>query len=56
MPESIFALIGLIVLAGLCGASFTFGCAVVCRWMKWAPINTIVNINDCRRSADDGNG
>lgn len=35
---------GVIIAVGLCGASFTFGVAAVGRWMKWAPINIIVNV------------
>lgn len=40
----------ILVLAGACfaataiGGSFIFGVATVCRWMKWAPINTVINI------------
>ncbi len=49
MGDSVNALC---ILAGACfammaiGASFTFGIATVCRRMKWAPINIIVNLND----------
>jgi hypothetical protein len=42
--NSILAVIGLITIVGACGASFTFGVAVVCRRMKWAPINITVNV------------
>lgn len=34
----------LIVFCGLAGAAFTFGVAVVCRYLKWSPINITVNI------------
>jgi hypothetical protein len=40
------------VLAGACfaamciGGSFAFGVASVCRWMKWAPLNTTINVNN----------
>lgn len=37
--EAVFAAIGLVVLVGLCGAAWTFGCAIAARCMKWAPIN-----------------
>lgn len=31
-------------LLALCaGAAFTFGCASVCRWMSWAPINITIH-------------
>jgi hypothetical protein len=30
----------------VCGAALTFGVGSVCRWMKWAPINMTVNINN----------
>jgi len=33
----------LTVTAG-CGAAFTFECALVGRWLKWAPINSDVTL------------
>jgi hypothetical protein len=41
-----FALAGICFSAMLIGGSFAFGVATVCRWMKWAPVNTIVNVSD----------
>jgi hypothetical protein len=49
MSESIHAIL---VLAGVCfaaatiGGSFIFGVATVCRWLKWAPIKSTININN----------
>lgn len=45
MPDQVYYLFGAIFLVGACGAAFTFGVAVVCRWLKWAPvtINVVVN-------------
>jgi hypothetical protein len=51
--QTIFVAIGFLFLVGGSGAAFAFGVATVCRWLAWAPINIIVNVND-RRSADDG--
>lgn len=41
------ALLGfkLAYVTGLAGAAFAFGVACVWRWMKWAPINITVNVN-----------
>lgn len=32
------------VISFIAGAAFTFGCALVCRAMKWAPVNTTINL------------
>jgi hypothetical protein len=53
--QAILVTVGFCFIVGCSGAAFAFGVAIVCRWMAWAPINIIVNVND-RRSADDGNG
>jgi hypothetical protein len=42
--HAISALAGLCFTAMAIGASFTFGAAMVGRWLKWAPINTTVNV------------
>lgn len=49
----------ILVLAGACfvamsiGGSFVFGVASVCRWMKWAPVNTTVNIYNLPQEAGE---
>lgn len=47
-PRIVLALVGISFSAVLIGGSFAFGVATVCRWMKWAPVNTIINVNDYR--------
>jgi hypothetical protein len=42
--EAILILTGACFSVGALGASFTLGIALVCRWMAWAPVNTVVNI------------
>jgi hypothetical protein len=37
---------GMICSAFLVGAAFTYGCAIVCRRLKWAPMNVTVNITN----------
>lgn len=32
------------LLSFVAGAAFTFGCALVCRAMAWAPVNTTINV------------
>jgi len=46
--EALLILIGACFSAGCLGASFAFGAAMVCRHMKWAPVDLTVNINDYR--------
>lgn len=42
--EAILILLGACTVAAAVGASFVFGVAMVCRWLEWAPVNTVVNI------------
>ena len=35
------------------GASFTFGVVSVCKWLEWAPINFVSQLNDYRTRKDD---
>lgn len=44
--DTIFTAIGFVVLVGLSGAAWTFGCALVARSMRWAPLNMAVNITE----------
>lgn len=37
---------------GISGSTFALGFAMVCRALKWAPVNLTVNINDCRPRED----
>ena len=46
MIEQIAAKFAVLVFVVGAGASFAFGFAVVCRLLKWAPINVIVNVNN----------
>lgn len=36
----------LAIVIGGSGAFFALSIAVVCRWLKWAPINITVNVNN----------
>ena len=50
--------IRLAVFIGSSGAIFAISIIAVCRWLKWAPINITVNVNDYRPGAapDDAVG
>ena len=43
--NNIVMAVGLVTLVGCCGAAFTLGVALTCRWLSWAPISIIVNNN-----------
>lgn len=38
--------IGVLVFVCGAGASFAFGFAIVCQWMRWTPINVNVTIHN----------
>jgi hypothetical protein len=42
----VFVLIGVGVIAFVIGGSLVAGAALVCRWLKWAPINITVKVNN----------
>lgn len=42
--KALLAFVGLGITMGIAGVVFAFGCAVICRWLGWAPVNTTVNI------------
>jgi hypothetical protein len=42
--QAVLTLAGACFVAMSIGGSFVFGIATVCRWMQWAPVNTVVNI------------
>jgi len=44
MAGTALSLVGALFLVGAAGASLTLGVAVVCRLMKWSPINITVNV------------
>ena len=46
--QAIWFIFRVAVLVGMCAAAVTYAIATVCRWMKWAPINITVNVNDYR--------
>lgn len=46
--KALMALFGLGFTAWCAGAAFMAGMAIVGRWMKWAPVNVTVNLNDYR--------
>lgn len=48
VSDPFFSAIRLAAFFGISGAIFAFGFAVVCRALKWAPINITVNVNDYR--------
>ena len=55
--DAIFTAIGFVVLVGLSGAAWTFGCALAARSMKWAPINITVKYARVRcAECDCGDG
>jgi hypothetical protein len=48
--QSLAAATRLAVVIGGSGSVFAFGAAVICRWLKWAPINITVNLShSCQR-------
>jgi UPF0716 family protein affecting phage T7 exclusion len=44
--EMVLVAIGLVFMVGLCAASAVLGAALVCRWLKWAPLNITINVNN----------
>jgi UPF0716 family protein affecting phage T7 exclusion len=46
MVHAVLVAIGLAFMVGLCAASAALGAALVCRWLKWAPINITINVNN----------
>lgn len=44
--QAILILIGGCFSAMMIGGSFVLGIALVCRHLKWAPVNIIVNVNN----------
>lgn len=46
--KALMALFGLSFTFGCAGAAFMAGAALAGRWLKWAPVNLTVNVNDYR--------
>ena len=44
--QGVGAAIRMAITIGGAGAVFALCIAVVCRWLKWAPINITVNVNN----------
>lgn len=42
--NALWVLIGAAFALMICGGAFALGVASVCRWMRWAPVNTTVNV------------
>lgn len=57
MSEDVTKLLNLFLnaalLAFVAGAAFTFGCALVCRAMAWAPVNTTINITNAAANSEE---
>lgn len=55
MIESMAAGIRLAIFFGCSGAIFALAMVGICRWLKWAPINITVNVNNSasREKASD---
>lgn len=54
--HTFFVFVGILICAGGIGATFALGVALVCRWLKWAPVNTTINIYNppgSRSTVDD---
>jgi len=42
--DCLYAVVAACAAAFLLGSSFTYGVVCICRIMRWAPVNTTVNI------------
>lgn len=51
ITHAIAAGLKLSILFGCTAAIFTVAVVSVCRWLKWAPVNITVNVNDYRPGA-----
>lgn len=48
LSHAVMAGFRLSVLIGGSAAIFTIAVVTICRWLKWAPVNITVNVNDYR--------
>jgi hypothetical protein len=56
IAKDIWFVFRVICLFGGSAAAITFCVAIVCRWMEWAPVNTVVHIHYHERSGADVGG
>ncbi|WP_156380765.1 hypothetical protein [Pseudolabrys sp. Root1462] len=45
MTDALTLVVGTFMAVVAGAMAFTFGAAIVCRWLKWAPVNINVTIN-----------
>lgn len=43
--SAVLTAIGFLFMVCASSGAIVYGAATVCRWMKWAPVNIIVNVN-----------